>query len=324
MTKFYLLFDRVIIQAANALASPLTYGFPAINGFVGAIHALQRRLPQDFPLTLDGVLIAAHQCDTQTFQADEYSDATFIQSRNPLKKDGSTASIIEEGKVNLTVSLAVEAYGDHNTVLNRENELAHTLQDLLYGQRIAGGSVLHIEQTQIFQTAAEADLKTALYPAYILTDAQDDLDCITEELRCGYRIIKDSDGYLVDHEDEPTGLTPNPDATPLDAVLATAQFFHIPPNQENGDWRQYHIRQNRGWLVPISIGFQGISAAFAAGKLQHSRNPEYPSQYVEAVYSLGKWQFPNKLSDGLTHCFWRYDEPQENLYLLTTSPRKIH
>lgn len=315
MNKFYILFDRIEIQGANAISSPLTYGFPAINGFVGAIHALQRHLPPDFPLTLDGVLIASHQYEIQTFQANEYSDATFTQSRNPIKKDGNPASIIEEGKINLTISLVVEAYGKHNTILNNQTTLEQTLHNALYHQRIAGGSVLHIEQTQIFQTASEEMLKTALYPAYILTDAQNDLDCITEELRCG---------YFRDYPDKPTGLPPQPEATPLDAILASVKFFHIPPNEIHNEWQQYHIRQNRGWLVPIIVGFQGISPKFEAGKLQHSRNPEYPAQYVEAVYSLGKWQFPNRLSDGMEYCFWRYDEPQENLYLLTTQPRETH
>ena len=30
----YLLFDRIQIQAANAISGPLSYGFPSLNGFL--------------------------------------------------------------------------------------------------------------------------------------------------------------------------------------------------------------------------------------------------------------------------------------------------
>ena len=108
--NFYLLFDRMQIQAANAISGPLSYGFPALNGFLGAIHALNRRLPESEGITLGGVLVACHHCDVQLYRPHPYADATFNQSRNPLKKNGDTAAIIEEGKVHLTVSLLVEVH----------------------------------------------------------------------------------------------------------------------------------------------------------------------------------------------------------------------
>ncbi|VEI44827.1 CRISPR-associated protein [Actinobacillus equuli] len=59
LPKLYLLFDHVEIQAANTISSPITYGFPALTGFTGAIHALSRKLfPQQ--VELGGVMIACH------------------------------------------------------------------------------------------------------------------------------------------------------------------------------------------------------------------------------------------------------------------------
>ena len=43
-TAGYLLLKRIHIENANAISSPITYGFPAITGFLGAVHALSRRL----------------------------------------------------------------------------------------------------------------------------------------------------------------------------------------------------------------------------------------------------------------------------------------
>ena len=57
----YLLVSRIEINNANAISSPLTYGFPAITGFTGAVHALSRKISQVDGLQnicLDGVLIA--------------------------------------------------------------------------------------------------------------------------------------------------------------------------------------------------------------------------------------------------------------------------
>ena len=55
---------------------------------------------------------------------------------------------------------------------------------------------------------------------------------------------------------------------------------------------------------------------FDAGVLESCRNPEYPSQYVETIYSLGKWVFPRRLPSQFSNCFWRYSQ-SGNLYLFT-------
>ena len=179
----------------------------------------------------------------------------------------------------------------------------------------------HIERTALYESYQAEELKAALFPAYILADAGNDLAAITQELQLGCRVISDKDGGTAVCEDRPTGLPPQPEATALDALFATAQFFHLPPDDEHPQWHTYRIRQGRGWLVPIPVGYQAIAPEHAAGVMQHVRNPEYPSRYVETVYSLGKWLFPNKLSDGLHAYFWRYAPPQDNLYLITQTTR---
>lgn len=313
---FYILFDRIDIQAANTISSPLTYGFPAITGFLGAIHALQRRLPADFPLTLGGVLIASHRCMPQVYQAEPYSDMTFIQSRNPLKKDGGTAAIIEEGKVHLTVSLVVEASGHHDKVLKAQEALEKALHDRLMQGRIAGGSVTHIGHVRLYEAHQTDLIKSALLPAYVLLDAGDAVTQIVAELQSGYKVTANRRGRIR-QTDEPTGYPAQPEIGALDALLATAQFFHIPPKEKEKDWQHYSIRSGRGWLVPIPVGYQAISPLYDAAVMQHSRNPEYPAQYVETLYSLGKWVFPHRLPDRLETCFWHYSHPQENLYLVS-------
>ena len=43
----YLMFKKVVIEGANTISSPLTYGFPAITGFLGSFHAMSRKMVDD-------------------------------------------------------------------------------------------------------------------------------------------------------------------------------------------------------------------------------------------------------------------------------------
>lgn len=297
-TSHYLLLDRINIQGANALSSPITYGFPAISGFLGAVHALNRRLTEaGFNIDLSGVLVACHEIHVQRYRPHPYADFTFNQSRNPIKKNGDTASIIEEGKVHLTVSMVVEVKAQREIareLSDNQDEFESLCVERIMQQRIAGGSVREIKAAQLFDRHDEEEVKKALLPAFVLMDARRDLIEITHELQKA-----------------------RADATELDALLEVATLHHEPVDTsiDPSGWTTRSCKTGRGWLVPIPAGFQALAPAFAPGDLAHCRNPEYPSQYVEAIYSLGKWLFPTRLPE-LSQCFWRYQQSDE-LFLIT-------
>ena len=283
--KYYLLFDHVKIHNANAISSPLTYGFPAISGFLGAIHALNRKIESDDPIYLDGVLIACHDCDVQVYRPNNYADYTFRLTRNPLAKNGDTRSIIEEGRVHLDVSLIVEVkIEDRETLddVNDQEKFINQIRQKLYQQRIAGGQVIEIESVGLYSASESLDdLTQALLPAFVLVEAQQELQEITAELQ-----------------------QKDPNATALDALVETAMLHHHP--QEKDQWQTTSVKQGRGWLVPIPLGYQAISPLFEAGKVEHARSNEHPTQFVECIYGLGKWVFPLRLQNNLSQAFWRY------------------
>ena len=294
----YLLLDRISIQQANSISGPVTYGFPAITGFLGAVHALNRRLP-DTDLKFSGVLIACHDCQVRNYRPHPYADYTFNQSRNPVKKNGNTASIVEEGKVDLNVTLIIEVSASTKTrreLRDNPTMFVDRCKQAVMMQRIAGGSVHAIEEVQVFDQSEFSEIRRRLFPAFVLMDARKDLITITKELQAS-----------------------NPDATAFDALVETATIHHHPNHSQSdsGDWRNESIKTGRGWLVPIPVGYQAISPLFDPGLLENSRNPEYPSKYVEALHSLGKWVFPSRLPDEFSDCFWRYSHPSDNLYLAT-------
>lgn len=304
----YLVFKKVKIAGANTISSPITYGFPAITGFLGAFHALSRKIMQFDGLTdysLGGVLLACHECNPQVYRSSKYSNYTFNQSRNPIKKDGKTASIIEEGKCHLTMTFVVELLGEFEPTDEEKSLLINKTHQWIQQQRIAGGSVqgLHYTDPVLFMAEEEIDmLAPLLMPAFVLMDAKDEFSEIIDKTQSA-----------------------NPDATPLDALLDVCTLHHIPEAKlKNGEptgetiWHTKSCKSGRGWLVPIPIGYQGISPVYDSGVMQNVRNPEYSSQYVEAIYSLGKWVYPQRLVDNLEQSFWRYShDPENSLFLVT-------
>ena len=304
----YLLFKKVVIEGANTISSPITYGFPAITGFLGSFHAMSRKMADDERLShvsLGGVLLACHDCQPQVYRPNTYNNYTFNQTRNPIKKDGRTASIIEEGKCHLTMSFVVEILGSNLLSHEQQDYAIQKTKQWIQQQRMAGGSVqglARFEPVQFFDNNDIGVIIPQLLPAFVLMDAQEDFAEIIDEVQAH-----------------------NPDATPLDALIEVCALHHIPETQKNGEtkWLTTSRKSGHGWLVPMSIGYQGISDLYDPGMMQNVRNPEYPSQYVEAIYSLGKWVYPQRLNsvggdNNIANAFWRYHyDADESLYLVT-------
>jgi CRISPR-associated protein Csy2 len=304
-TNFYLLLDRVNIKRANAISSPITYGFPSITGFLGAVHALNRKLVEEQNILLDGVLVSCHDYNIHTYRSNQ--NYTFIQSRNPIKKNGGSASIIEEGKIDITVSLMIEVKLDielEEWFEDKENQqlFINKIKKMVCQQRFAGGFVAEISNVKLYDYYnTEVDvLKRELLPGFILCEAKKELNEITKQLQ-----------------------TENPKATPLDALIELSTLHRIPDSIEkvknkNTNWRYENIKTGRGWLVPIPVGFQAIDEVIEKGNLKNSRTNEYPAQYVESLYSLGKWIFPHRIKN-IEDCFWRYKTIENKFYLATQS-----
>lgn len=294
---FYLFLDRIEINNANAISSPLTYGFPAVTGFLGAIHALQRKIPFDVNISFEGAIIACHETRVKRYRPPK-SDYIFSQSRNPIKKDGKTASIIEEGKVDLTISLVLpvrcDDEDDEDWLDDNKAGFVDWVKQTVLTQRIAGGSVFELASVSLDRFENLDLLKAQLAPAFILMDARQHLNNITHELQ------KD-----------------NPEATALDALLEVATVHHIPEMDDRQEvkWKRANVKQGRGWLVPMPVGYQAISPLFEPGIMKDCRSQQYPSQFVETLYGLGQWVFPYSLKT-LVSAFWQLNSDNSNVYFV--------
>jgi len=188
------LINLITVQNANAVAG-FTWGFPAITHFLGFVHNLSRKLAASNEyndICLSGCAVVAHYHQTHTFRPiqkieqpkgsgkyREYvHDNHFIQSKNPayLENDvkkvekGGAPSIIEEGKMNMTVSLLV---GCNGNIGNREKNFNQWLKKACLLQRLAGGTILDITNVEILRPENSTDVRNVTYkllPGFFLMD----------------------------------------------------------------------------------------------------------------------------------------------------------
>lgn len=176
----YILINRVTVQNANAIAG-FTWGFPSITHFMGFTHNLSRKVSESNfgQFDLSGCGVVSHQHNSHTYG--EYH-ALFSQNKNPgamqleKSKAGKNPSIIEEGKMNMTVSLLI---GFDGFLGNQADRFIEWLKKQCLLQRLAGGTILNIESIQIFDIQEENKfylLKRKLLPGFALMDRSGDLE----------------------------------------------------------------------------------------------------------------------------------------------------
>ena len=164
------------IEGVNAIAG-FTYGFPAITQFLGFAHALSRKVEPQHGISFDGCAVMCHQHQVHAYRGSDWDDYGFALTRNPLAKDGKTAPIVEEGKMNLCVSLLIECKGFSGGNSDQEQLISDAIKTLALSQRCAGGRITHIEACQFKPMPNEASdcrkLLRPLLPGFILCDRSD-------------------------------------------------------------------------------------------------------------------------------------------------------
>ena len=343
-----LLLPRLRVQNANAISSPLTWGFPPPSAFTGFAHALQRRLnAQGVSLSFGSIGITCHQFEPQTVRPPGRYTQVFNLTRNPLDKEGKTQAIVEEGRTHLEVSLLITVAGDGCPESDEKcQELATHVLRQAEGMRLAGGSILANPQRKRYpalwvewptnregQASAFTQLRRRLAPGFVLVSRAQ---------------------LLADHVNAMQKV--RADATALDALLDLCALHYSPPaaslsaentelvtsdegnkgddandaNNSNGttpgtaqllgakDWTI--ARRKPGWLVPLPVGYAAISPLYAPGEVKKARDNDTPFRFVESVLSLGEWVGPHRIKT-LDELLWRHHAlPDVGLYVIQNGP----
>ncbi len=370
----YLILNRVQVQGANAVAG-FTWGFPAITHFLGFIHNLSRKLhihTEYSDIELSGCAVIAHH-----HQVHNYGYNRFVQSKNPAFQYGEQGKnkvgsppIIEEGKMNMNVSLLIACEGN---IGDRKDALAEWLNNTCKCQRLAGGTILDIADIDVITVDDEQNRNNLrsvirkLLPGFVLQDrsaylekhfnkqlehnpdselfnAWLDFIALKQKARPVSNLINQHfnqqlKAYPDDkncqqrwslwqtHLEQPYGQETISDelrhyfdsiATEkkYEKLLSQWQDYCNPNEKTNADW-QYIDKPEKGFLVPIMVGYKAISSAYPNSEVANTRDNETDVCFVEAVHSIGEWQGVHRIRDEQTLklSLWHYQPYQEHWYL---------
>ncbi|MDC4015391.1 type I-F CRISPR-associated protein Csy2, partial [Acinetobacter baumannii] len=276
--RHFLLIPHLKLHNANAMSSPYTIGFPAMTAWLGAVHALQRKLQtKDCDVALTKVAVSCHEFNLQTYKGQGDFVHSIIGTANPLDKDGSRPAFIEEARCHLEVSLLIEI---ENLGFKKREQLLKIVPDLVSSMKFASGDVLSVQKCQIIDFDEDESHDKELRP-------------ILNKLMLGHVLIERRDLVV-------ESMNQGRDA--LDAVLDYLKVTHSSAVDENGKVTWNSKRQTHGWLVPIAIGFQGISEL---GQAKNQRDANTPHRFAESVLTLGEFVMPYRI-EHIDQLLWQY------------------
>lgn len=293
------LIPHMKIQNANAMSSPFTIGVPAVTAWMGFAHALERALKEkvDENIEFPSVGFVIHDYKLHAFKQKGSQFYIIGQQRKPLKKNGEAASKIEEAKIHINASVIIE-FPAQSAILRKKMEKAlPKIEAILHGMRLAGGEIMDFKSPEICELENPSSVMRKVGPGYTLVERR---DILKEEMKNG----KDA----------------------LDGIIEALALHHKlekteeKPEKEDGKKEIWSVkRKYTGWIVPIAIGFAGVSDL---GFAKNQRDPNVPHRFAESVVTLGEFRMPHRL-DSLDEMMWEYKYVKhKNLYLCETKSQE--
>ncbi len=289
MSHSILLIPRIKIHNANALSSPYTIGFPAMTAWLGTAHALERKIRQlaeqeeNFEeldsLRFPSVAVVCHDFKLHTYKGNNDFEFSIVSTGNPLDKSGKRPSFIEEARCDLVISLLIEYDGD-------DAELVEAVTRILPTLKMASGDIQDFGKINIRQVRDEPDyhsLVGSVMPGF----------CLIERRELMRQAMQDGQDAL-------------------DALLDYLKVSHHCEQGEDEKVTWSSQRREKGWLVPVATGFQGISEP---DKAEHQRASDTPHRFAESIVTLGEFIMPYRL-ESLDQMLWQYQYDHKNNFYL--------
>ena len=282
--RHFLLIPHLKIHNANAMSSPYTIGFPAMTAWLGAVHALQRKLKQQgCDLNLNKVAVSCHDFNLQTYKGRGDFVHSIVGTANPLDKDGNRPAFIEEARCHLEVSLLIEI---ESSSKRQRDQLLELVNGIVASMKFTSGDVLSAKPCTILNFDDDEDQSQQLRP-------------ILNKLMLGHVLIERRDLVIQSMQD-------GKDA--LDSVLDYLKVTHSSIQDEDGKVTWTSKRKAQGWLVPIAVGFQGISEL---GHAKNQRDVNTLHRFAESVLTLGEFVMPYRI-ESIDQLLWQYHVDLEN------------
>ena len=294
------------VQGANAIAGA-TYGFPAITHFLGYAHALQRKLPETFDISFDGCGVVCHRHQVHAHRPPGglgFNDFKFALSRNPLDKNGNTPPFVEEGKMNMDVTLLIAVTENQLVGPVKQKELERFLLQQAAQQHLAGGLVTDMQEVEIIQSEAFEDVE--------------DRKKKMRDLLPGFALVSRHDLLRKEQDRQRKAGVQDPE---LAAWMSFSTIRYAADTHRTQDGKTPWLlveKPETGWIVPLAVGYQRISPLYGPGEVKTVRDPTVPACFVENVYSLGQWISPHRITD-VERLFWQQEYDGTGRYLCRNS-----
>jgi len=296
--KDILLIKNIKIHNANALSSPYTMGFPAMTAWLGFMHALERKLKNtDFSeVKLTGIIVSCLDMTLHTYKGRGDYVHSIKATSNPLDKAGKRPSFIEEARCDLEVTLAIECeigLIDYETFTQFVDNKLHTM-------KLASGDIIRFQPSFLkeIDNHNPRELTKHLMPGFCLVTRQDLMKLSMDE-------GKDAIDAMLEY-------------------MVTTTEVTIDDNHKVK--KSKPSKKEKGWIVPIAIGYQGISEI---GQLKNARDESTPHRFAESVVTLGEFKMPYHF-ESIDEMVWRYQEYKgndlylcENNYLIKNQESKL-
>lgn len=145
--KKYILLEKVNIENANAFNN-ITVGIPAITGFMGFTHALERNLnAKGIRITITGVGLEIHEYELKGYKDKfgQYTTTLPLPSSIPGPHDKEiNQHMMNQAYIDLNMSFVLEVEGE-----KIDNYMCTAIKRALELLRIAGGTISRYKDVKI-------------------------------------------------------------------------------------------------------------------------------------------------------------------------------
>lgn len=301
-TMAYVVIPCLQVRDFNAESNQYVVGIPAMTGFTGFGHGVERELKRlGWELQVEGVAVMLH--DLRLHEGHPKCPAAMQGA-----KDFINPPIIEEIKGDMSVTLILRLVGEESDTLGRkvENafntlELRNALTSWMYGNPCCGGSCQDMKGLRLIPATEQAG------DEYLLKTLQR-----LQQHDKGFWVVPRHD-LLLEHQADGQDVL----NALFDTQRRTKQKLE---NDTEAYWRRdAWIRQEKRWLVPLAIGYQAIELPQArSGVRKNSRHV-----YAEPLTGLGELVYAShwlwQANFAFERVFWvhRHDAQQQTYFVTT-------